>query len=102
MSYVFINALKINELLSRILAAAGSVDYLFFSCMAYFFIERYGRRRIFMCSAAACCMCWVIIAICLAISDSGQGDPYKLGIVAVSFFFVFFSSFGMGVLGVPW
>ncbi|KAJ9193238.1 hypothetical protein DTO164E3_6844 [Paecilomyces variotii] len=102
MSYVFINALKINELLSRILAAAGSVDYLFFSCMAYFFIERYGRRRIFMCSAAACCMCWVIIAICLAISDSGQGDPYKLGIVAVSFFFVFFASFGMGVLGVPW
>lgn len=55
-----------------------------------------------MCSAAACCMCWVIIAICLAISDSGQGDPYKLGIVAVSFFFVFFASFGMGVLGVPW
>lgn len=28
MSYVFINALNINELLSRILAAAGSVDYL--------------------------------------------------------------------------
>ncbi|KAJ9306707.1 hypothetical protein DTO217A2_3694 [Paecilomyces variotii] len=59
MSYVFINALKINELLSRILAAAGSVDYLFFSCMAYFFIERYGRRRIFMCSAAACFLEWV-------------------------------------------
>jgi len=102
MSYVFINALNINELLSRILAAAGSVDYLFFSCLAYLFIERYGRRRIMMSSAAACCTCWVVIAIALSISDTGRGDPYKLGIVAVSFFFVFFASFGMGMLGVPW
>jgi hypothetical protein len=30
------------------------------------------------------------------------GDSYKYGIVAVSFFFLFFASFGMGVLGVPW
>lgn len=102
MSYVFINALNIGELLSRILAAAGSVDYLFFACMAYFTIERYGRRKVMMWSAAACCTCWVVIAITLAISDTGRGDQYKLGIVAVSFFFVFFASFGLGVLGVPW
>ncbi|KAL1989382.1 hypothetical protein VTN96DRAFT_144 [Rasamsonia emersonii] len=102
MSYVFIHALHINELLSRILAAAGSVDYLFFACLAYFIIERYGRRKVMMSSAAACCTCWVVIAIALAISDTGRGDPYKMGIVAVSFFFVFFASFGMGVLGVPW
>lgn len=102
MSYVFINALNISELLSRILAAAGSVDYLIFSCLAYFVIERYGRRKVMMSSAAACSLCWVVIAIVLAISDTGRGDEYKLGIVAVSFFFVFFASFGMGVLGVPW
>ena len=102
MSYVFINALNISELLSRILAAAGSVDYLIFACLAYFVIERYGRRKVMMTSAAACSLCWVVIAIVLAISDTGRGDEYKLGIVAVSFFFVFFASFGMGVLGVPW
>lgn len=102
MSYVFINALGISELLSRILAAAGSVDYLVFSCLAYFVIERYGRRKVMMTSAAACCLCWVVITIVLSISDTGRGDEYKLGIVAVSFFFVFFASFGMGVLGVPW
>ena len=101
MSYIFINALGISELLSRILAAAGSVDYLVFACLAYFVIERYGRRRVMMCSAAACSTCWIVIAIALARSDAG-GDSYKLGIVAVSFFFVFFASFGMGVLGVPW
>ncbi|KAF2834681.1 general substrate transporter, partial [Patellaria atrata CBS 101060] len=54
-----------------------------------------------MCSAFACSMCWVVIAIATARSEMG-GDSYKLGIVAVSFFFVFWASFGMGVLGVPW
>ncbi|KAF2021502.1 sugar transporter STL1 [Aaosphaeria arxii CBS 175.79] len=101
MSYIFINALGISELLSRILAAAGSVDYLIFACLAYFVIERYGRRKVMMTSAAACSICWIVISIALGLSEHG-GDEYKLGIVAVSFFFVFFASFGMGVLGVPW
>lgn len=100
MSYSFINALNLYALLSRILAAAGSVDYLIFSCLAYFVIERFGRRKVMMCSSLACSICWIVIAISLSIYDTGRGDPYKLGIVAVSFFFVFFASFGMGVLGV--
>lgn len=54
-----------------------------------------------MVSAAACSTCWIVIAISLGLSAHG-GNEYKLGIVAVSFFFVFFASFGMGVLGVPW
>ncbi|KAF2262282.1 sugar transporter STL1, partial [Lojkania enalia] len=101
MSYIFINALGISELLSRILAAAGSVDYLVFACLAYFVIERFGRRKVMMTSAAACSTCWIVISIALGLSEKG-GDEYKLGIVAVSFFFAFFASFGMGVLGVPW
>jgi len=54
-----------------------------------------------MVSAAACSICWIMIAMSLGISANG-GNEYKLGIVAVSFFFVFFASFGMGVLGIPW
>ena len=101
MSYIFINALGISELLSRILAACGSVDYLIFACLAYFVIERYGRRRVMMCSAAACSVCWICIAIALGLSENG-GDSYVLGSVAVAFFFLFFASFGLGVLGIPW
>jgi hypothetical protein len=101
MSYIFINALGISELLSRILAAAGSVDYLIFACLAYFVIERHGRRKVMMTSAAACSICWIVIAASQGETERG-GDSYKLGIVAVAFFFVFFASFGMGVLGVPW
>lgn len=102
MTYIFINALGISEFLSRILAAAGSMDYLFFAFMAYFVIERFGRRRVMMTSATACAICWMVIAISMGLSENGKGNPYKLGIVAVSFFFVFFASFAMGVLGVPW
>lgn len=102
MTYVFIHAIGFSELTARILAAAGSMDYLFFSFMAYFVIERYGRRRVMMVSAAACSTCWTIIAIATGLTETGRGDSYRLGIVAVSFFFVFFASFAMGVLGVPW
>ena len=55
-----------------------------------------------MSSAAACSICWIIIAISLGLSEKGKGDPQKLGIIAVTFFFVFFASFAMGVLGVQW
>ncbi|KAE8443908.1 hypothetical protein EG329_001218 [Mollisiaceae sp. DMI_Dod_QoI] len=105
MTYVFIHALKIDTLrqvVARILAAAGSVDYLLFSCLAYFVIERFGRRKVMMSSAAACCTCWVIITIVLALTESDPANSYNYGAVAVTFFFVFFASFGMGVLGVPW
>lgn len=39
MSYIFINALSMSELLSRVLAACGSVAYLMFACLAYLAIE---------------------------------------------------------------
>lgn len=102
MTYVFIHALNYTTLRARILAAAGSVDYLIFSILAYFVIERYGRRRVMMISAAACCTCWVIIALVLGLTERFPNNSYNFGAVAVTFFFVFFASFGMGVLGVPW
>lgn len=102
MTYVFIHAIGFSEQMARILAAAGSMDYLFFSFMAYFVIERYGRRRVMMTSSAACSACWTIIAIALGLSETGRGDSFRLGVVAVSFFFAFFASFAMGTLGVPW
>ena len=70
--------------------------------LAYFVIERYGRRNVMMTSAAACCTCWVIITIVLALTESDPSHSFQYGAVAVTFFFVFFASFGMGVLGVPW
>jgi MFS family permease len=71
---------------ARILAAAGSVDYLIFSFLAYFVIERYGRRRVMMCSALACSICWTVISIALGLSQTGKGNTYQLGALATAFF----------------
>jgi hypothetical protein len=55
-----------------------------------------------MTSAAACSTCWIIITVVLALTASDPARSFQYGAVAVTFFFVFFASFGMGVLGVPW
>ena len=86
---------------ARILAAAGSVDYLIFSFLAYFVIERFGRRKVMMTSAFACSTCWIMISIATGLSEHDLGNKFKLGALAVSFFFIFFASFALGVLGVP-
>ena len=100
MTYIRECWLTLSNHRARILAAAGSVDYLIFSFLAYFVIERYGRRRVMMVSAFACSTCWVVISIALGLSQTGQGNAYKLGALATTFFFVFFASFGLGVSSV--
>ncbi|ESZ98108.1 sugar transporter STL1 [Sclerotinia borealis F-4128] len=84
MTYVFIHVLVISELRARILAAAGSVDYLIFAFLAYSVIERYGRRRVMIISAFACSTCWIIITIVLALSESDPARGYQYGAVAVN------------------
>ncbi len=102
MSYVFVHALHLGTLESRILSAAGSMDYLLFSFLAYFVIERYGRRKIMMISATWCAICWIVISAAGRYSDTGASYSRACGIVVVTFFFVFWAAFAMGVLGVPW
>jgi hypothetical protein len=55
-----------------------------------------------MSSALACTLCWVAISIVLGLTADDPSKSKLYGTVAVVFFFLFFASFGMGVLGVPW
>ncbi|KAK9455016.1 general substrate transporter [Dipodascopsis uninucleata] len=100
-AYVLIHAVKVSEQLSRILSCAGSVNYLVFSLVSYWTIERFGRRRMMIFSSAGICTCFIIITIALSFMDKGH-DDHSLGIVAIFFFFLFFSFFAVGCLGVPW
>jgi hypothetical protein len=102
MSYIFIHTLNLNALLARILAASSSVVFLLFSSAAYFTVERFGRRKCLMASSAVCCLSWVMISIALGLSNTSHGDPFKLGVVATLFFFVYYAGYGMGMLGTPW
>lgn len=57
MTYVFIHAIRLFEFSARILATAGSIDYLLLLHGQLFVLERYGRCRLMMSSATACTIC---------------------------------------------
>lgn len=102
MTYVFVNALKFSVVQSRILSTCGSVVYLLFSSLAYFIVERWGRRKVIITSSVGCSLCWVIITLTqgLVVTHSTNSTAYN--ITSVVFFFIFFATFGMGLLPVPW
>ncbi|KAK9458417.1 general substrate transporter [Dipodascopsis uninucleata] len=100
-AYVLIHAVKVSEEMSRILSCAGSVNYLIFSLCAYWTVERFGRRRMMIFSSAGIATCFIVITISLSLMDKGHND-HTLGIITVFFFFLFFSLFAIGCLGVPW
>ncbi|KAL2104959.1 hypothetical protein VUR80DRAFT_9258 [Thermomyces stellatus] len=95
MTYVFVNALNFSVVRSRILSSCGSVVYLIFSSLAYFIIERWGRRRVIITSSVGCSLCWIVIALTqgLIVSDPSNSTPYN--ITSVVFFFIFFATFGI-------
>lgn len=78
MSYIFINALGISELLSRILAACGSVDYLICACQAYFVIEKIWETQGY---DVQCCSLFNLldcVAIATGLSEKGR-NSFVLG-----------------------
>lgn len=87
---------------SRILSAAGSIVYLIFSILAYFIIERWGRRNVIMISSFCCSVCWIMVAVMQALVIHHPSAAQSYNIVSVVFFFVFWAAFGMGLLPVPW
>lgn len=102
MTYAFVNTLKFSVVQSRILSTCGSVVYLIFSSLAYFIAERWGRRKVIITYSVGCSLCWVVIALTqgLVVTQSTNSTAYN--VTSVVFFFVFFATFGMGLLPVPW
>ena len=82
----------------------------------YFFIEKAGRRKVLMSSAAACSFCMVMIAIMLSIDTipvsktSSSVSSLRLDSLIISqtqwvfvaFTFLFFDVFSWGILPVSW
>ena len=102
MTYVFVNALKFSVVQSRILSSCGSVVYLIFSGLAYFIIERWGRRKVIITSSVGCSVCWIVIALTQGLITTDLSNSLAYNITSVVFFFIFFAAFGMGLLPVPW
>ncbi|KAL8872782.1 MAG: hypothetical protein Q9174_001646 [Haloplaca sp. 1 TL-2023] len=82
--------------LSLVIAGVLGVQYFLVSWLPYFFIEKAGRRKILMASAAGCSFCMIMITIMLYV------DTIATQWVFVAFTFLFFDIFSWGILPVSW
>jgi Na+/melibiose symporter-like transporter len=100
MPTVLINSVGLTESMARLLSACNAVSYLIFSSAAVFLVERWGRRGLMLLSTAGQLLSFLVITILLryAVGDKKE----VLGSASIAFFFFYFISFGVGMLGVPW
>ncbi|KAL4750012.1 hypothetical protein BDW72DRAFT_213675 [Aspergillus terricola var. indicus] len=101
MPLILINAVGLSESMARLLSACNSVSYLLFTCLAVPLVERWGRRGLMLFSTAGQGFSFLVITILLRYADTSP-DREKIASASIAFFFLYFISFGMGMLGVPW
>ncbi|KAL8961763.1 MAG: hypothetical protein Q9183_005260 [Haloplaca sp. 2 TL-2023] len=82
--------------LSLVIAGVLGVQYFLVSWLPYFFIEKAGRRKVLMSSAAGCSFCMIMISVMLYV------DTLASQWVFVAFTFLFFDIFSWGILPVSW
>jgi len=75
--------------MARILAAVGSCQYLFFSILPIWFIERVGRRRCMIWGGAALSI--ICALICVGFNIKGSGGP----VLITTMYFLFYDVFGV-------
>ena len=90
------NEVGLSPILAKLIAACNGTEYFLVSWIAVFTVEKVGRRKLMLWSAAGMSICMVI----LAITDSIGGT--KAGIAQTVFLFGFNSCFSIGWLGMSW
>ncbi|EXK44431.1 hypothetical protein FOXG_18729 [Fusarium oxysporum f. sp. lycopersici 4287] len=100
MPTVLINSVGLSESMARLLSACNAVSYLIFSSIAILLVERWGRRGLMLLSTSGQLLSFLVITILLRYAVGDMKEP--LGSASVAFFYFYFISFGVGMLGVPW
>ncbi|KAH8660242.1 general substrate transporter [Xylariales sp. PMI_506] len=94
-STIFNENLKLGSRLSSILAACA-LTWKFLCCfIAFFAIDRLGRRAVFMISGAGMSMCMAALAVSTSFSSSNHGAS----IASATFIFLFNLFYPIGFLG---
>jgi sugar porter (SP) family MFS transporter len=102
---IFEQYIGLDPLPLRILAACNGTEYFLASLVAFWTIERFGRRKLMLVGAAGQAACMAILT-----GTNHKADPTNLGnsvdtqagIAAAVFLFVFNTFFGFLWLGILW
>jgi MFS family permease len=98
---VLIEYVGVSNSMARLISACNSISYLVCSGLAVLYIERWGRRGLMLVSTLGQGLSFLIITVLLSFAeDREDGNP--IAKATIVFFFLFFMSFGVGMLGVPW
>ncbi|KAK6369903.1 hypothetical protein LTS17_009353 [Exophiala oligosperma] len=93
------NALGMSELMARILTGCNATSYAISSAMAFWLIDRVGRRSLMMNGAFWQFFAYVMVAISVALLSHA---PSQWGAVAITFLFFYYAIFGFSWGMVPW
>ena len=92
---IFQENLQLSSMMSRVLAA-GTLTWKFLSCfVAFFTVDRFGRRALFMVSGTGMALCMM----CLCITTSFPHSNQAASVASVVFVFLFNFFIPIGFLG---
>nr|SIP56045.1 putative Sugar Porter [Yarrowia galli] len=104
-AYIYQTSVGMNATDSRILAACNGTEYFMASWVAFYTIERFGRRKLMLFGAVGQACTMAILTGCVYAAskpEDGGLDNQGAGIAAAVFLFVFNTFFAIGWLGMTW
>ncbi|KAF2731018.1 general substrate transporter [Polyplosphaeria fusca] len=93
------NSIGMSELMARILTGCNATSYVISSALAFWMIDRFGRRGLMISGAVLQCIAYLMVAIAVALLATA---PKQWGAVAITFLFFYYAAFGCTWGMVPW
>nr|SIP56080.1 putative sugar porter [Yarrowia phangngaensis] len=104
-AFIYETSVGMSPMNSRILAACNGTEYFLASWIAFYTIERFGRRKLMIFGALGQSITMAILTgtvyAASPIADGGLNNS-GAGIAAAAFLFVFNTFFAIGWLGMTW
>ncbi|KAH8703133.1 general substrate transporter [Talaromyces proteolyticus] len=98
---VLINSVGLSNEKARLITGINATTYLVISCVSVLLVERMGRRGLMLLSTAGQGLSFLIITVLLCYAERSSNGS-AVATASVAFFFLYYISFGVGMLGVPW
>jgi MFS family permease len=109
-SIILQDNLGMSELMARVLTGANATSYCVSTAMAFWIIDRRGRRFLMLTGLSLQCAAYIMVAIAVAMLATAPqqvscrdntyayiliyADTSKWGAVAITFLFAYYAAFG--------